>query len=204
MDILFQGMLLGFSIAAPVGPIGLLCIRKTVQYGRFSGLCSGLGAAAADVLYATVAVFGLTLVSDFLLKGHFWLRLFGGGFLLYLGVKTFLSQTSEPGAEKVSKKSLFADFLSTFFLTLTNPLTILSFLAVFAALGFAGNSGGYASALRLVFGVFLGSSLWWLLLSEGVTLFRKRMSKQVMGWINRIAGILIAIFGLAAWASLCW
>lgn len=204
MDILFKGMLLGFSIAAPVGPIGVLCIRKTVQFGRFSGLCSGLGAAAADVLYAMIAAFGLTLVSDFLLQGQFWLRLAGGGFLLYLGLKTFFSSTSEPGAEEASRKTLFADFLYTFFLTLTNPLTILSFLAVFAGFGLTNLSEGYAGAIRLVFGVFIGSALWWLLLSEGVTLFRKKVSKQIMGWINRTAGILISAFGLAAWASLCW
>ncbi len=204
MDSLFNGMLLGFSIAVPVGPIGVLCIRKTIQFGRLSGFCSGLGAAAADVLYAMIAAFGLTLVSDFLLQEHFWLRLAGGGFLIYLGLKTFFSKTAEPGAEGALRKTLLADFLSTFFLTLTNPMTILSFLAVFGALGLTSFSEGYAGAIRLVFGVFIGSAIWWLLLSEGVTLFRKKLSKQVMKWINRTAGILISAFGLAAWTSLCW
>ena len=205
METLFKGMLLGFAIAAPVGPIGVLCIRRTVQFGRFSGLFTGLGAAIADLLYAAVAALGITLVSDFLIQGQFWLRLTGGIFLLYLGLKTFFSATPDGSEKSTSHNSLYADFFSTFFLTLTNPLTIISFLAVFAALGLSsGLDEGYTGAIFLLIGVFCGSSLWWLLLSEGVTFFRKKVSHRVMGWINRIAGILICLFGVAAWISLCW
>lgn len=201
---LYKGIALGFAIAAPVGPIGVLCIRKTVQFGRLSGLFSGLGAAAADAIYAIIAAFGLTFVSDILLEGQFWIRIVGGAFLIYLGIRTFLTRPMEPVISHVTHKTLLADFLSTFFLTLTNPLTILSFLAVFAGLGLTKFSGGYTGAICLVVGVLLGSSLWWLILSEGVTFFRKRVSQRVMGWINRIAGILIAAFGLLALSSLCW
>lgn len=192
-----KGFVLGFSIAAPVGPIGVLCIRKSLQFGRLSGFVSGLGAAVADTIYGVIAAFGLTLVSDLLLAGQFWLKLIGGGFLIYLGLKTFFAKPAEKSKE-ISHKTLFGDFISTFFLTITNPMTILSYLAVFAGLGLSAVSGNYMCATCLVGGVFIGSALWWLLLSEGVTLFRKKISLKVMTWINRFAGLIIAGFGIAA------
>jgi len=194
---LLKGITLGFSIAAPVGPIGILCIRRTLQFGRFSGLFSGLGAAAADVIYAIVAAFGLTLISNMLMAGQFWLRLIGGLFLLYLGWKTFFAKVNDRTKE-VAHTSLAGDFISTFFLTITNPMTILSFLAVFAGLGLSSMNSTYLEASSLVFGVFLGSAAWWLILSEGVTLFRKKVSEKVMKWINHIAGIIIIGFGITA------
>lgn len=197
ISFLLKGIILGFSIAAPVGPIGILCIRRTLQFGRFSGLFSGLGAAVADVIYAIIAAFGLTFVSNFLMAGQFWLRLIGGGFLLYLGWKTFFAKVSDKTKE-ISHTTLLNDFVSTFFLTITNPMTILSFLAVFAGLGLSSIQGSYLEAAALVIGVFLGSATWWLLLSEGVTLFRKKVSDKVMRWINRVAGMIIIAFGLAA------
>lgn len=173
LSFLLKGIILGFSIAAPVEPIGILCIRRTLQFGRFSGLFSGLGAAAADVIYACIAAFGLTFVSNILIAGQFWLQLIGGVFLLYLGLKTFFAKVNNRSLE-VTHTSLVEDFVSTFFLTMTNPMTILSFLAVFAGLGLSSIESTYFEAFSLVFGVFLGSSAWWLLLSEGVTLFRKK------------------------------
>ena len=200
LDFLLKGMILGFSIAAPVGPIGVLCIRKTLQFGRFSGLFSGLGAAFADSIYAIIAAFGLTVISNFLLAGQFWFRLIGGGFLLYLGWKTFIAKPASE-SKNVPHTTLLNDFVSTFFLTITNPMTILSFLAVFAGLGLSNIHGDYLQAGGLVLGVFLGSAAWWLLLSEGVTLFRKKVSQKVMTWINRIAGLIILAFGIGALLS---
>jgi threonine/homoserine/homoserine lactone efflux protein len=204
LPLFFKGLALGFAIAAPVGPIGVLCIRKTVHFGRLSGFCSGLGAAAADAIYAIIAAFGLTFISDFLIQSHFWLRLFGGAFLIYLGLRTCFSRKNESAPAPVTHKTLIADFLSTFLLTFTNPLTILSFIAVFAGLGLTQFSGGYMGAISLVAGVLIGSSLWWLILSEGVSLFRHKISQEVMGYINVGAGISIVAFGLLAWSSLCW
>ena len=194
MSFFLKGLILGFSIAAPVGPIGVLCIRKTLQYGRFSGFFSGLGAAVADAIYAMIAAFGLTLISNFLISGQFWLRLIGGGFLLYLGWKTFFA-SPDGEVRKVSHSTLLNDFVSTFFLTMTSPFTILSFLAVFAGVGISSIQGSHLQATVLVVGVFLGSAFWWLILSEGVTLFRKKVSQKVMVWINRIAGLIIGGFG---------
>lgn len=200
LDFFLKGIVLGFSIAAPVGPIGVLCIRKTLQFGRRSGFFSGLGAASADAVYAIMAAFGLTIVSNFLLAGQFWLRLIGGLFLLYLGWKTFVAKPTLQSKD-VPHTTLLNDFVSTFFLTATNPMTILSFLAIFAGLGLSNIQGDYTQSSALVLGVFLGSAIWWLILSEGVTLFRKKVSQNVMIWINRIAGLIILGFGIGAMVS---
>lgn len=197
-----KGILLGFSMAAPVGPIGILCIRKTLQYGRFSGLFSGLGAAMADTVYGLIAAFSLTLLSNFLLTQQFTLRLLGGVFLSFLGSRTFFAVPLDPSRAHVSHKTLLADFVSTFFLTLSNPLTLLSFVAFFAGLGLVHVSDQYQNSLMLILGIFLGSSFWWILVSEGITLFRDRMNRRVMSWINRIAGMIIITFGIATLISL--
>ena len=128
---LLKGIAIGLSIAAPVGPIGVLCIRSTLAEGRIQGLVSGLGAAAADALYGCVAGFGLTLLSDLLTGQQTWLRAIGGTFLCYLGVKTFLAQPGERVASEASL-GLLGAFSSTFLLTLANPVTILAFGAIFA------------------------------------------------------------------------
>src|SRR4051812_8188873 len=125
-----KGLLIGFSIAAPVGPIGVLCIQRTLSYGRLSGLLTGLGAATADGVYGAVAAFGLTVVSSFLTGQQFWFQLIGGAFLFYLGAKNFKATPATKAASKEHKGLLF-DYISTVFLTLTNPATILSFVAIF-------------------------------------------------------------------------
>lgn len=194
---LLKGLLIGFSIAAPVGPIGVLCIRRTLADGRMAGLVSGLGAATADALYGSIAGFGLTLISAFLLDQQSWIRLVGGAFLCYLGLKTFMSR---PADQPVNFRggNLFSAYISTFFLTLTNPLTILSFAAIFAGLGLGAAKGDFASAGALVAGVFLGSATWWLFLSCGVSAFRGRFDRRAMAWVNRLSGLIILGFGLAA------
>ena len=202
MDIpfLLKGIIIGFSIAAPVGPIGVLCIRRTLADGRLAGLISGLGAATADLFYGCIAAFGLTFISQFLIDQELWLRLVGGLFLLYLGIKTFLTKG---GAEELEQKKggLFSAYLTTFFLTLTNPLTILSFMAIFAGLGIVNTGGDYFSALILVVGVFSGSALWWFFLSAGASFFQKKIDAQGLVWINRISGVIITVFGVVALAG---
>jgi threonine/homoserine/homoserine lactone efflux protein len=197
----FRGLLIGLAIAAPVGPIGVLCIRRTLAEGRLAGLASGLGAATADAFYGAVAGFGLTFVSTFLVSQQVWLRLVGGLFLLYLGARTFLSQPAAVAGEG-SGKGLLGAYASTLALTLTNPLTIFSFAVVFAGLGLGTGSGDYFAAVLLVLGVFSGSALWWLLLSGGVSLLRSRFSYRGLWWVNRISGILILLFGVVALVGL--
>lgn len=200
LTILLKGIFIGFAMAVPVGPIGLLCIRKTLTEGRLRGLIIGLGAATADLLYGSVAAFGLTIISDTLVSQRIWIRLVGGALLLFLGIKIFRALPADP---KLSTNSggILRSYLTTVFLTLTNPLTVFSFLAVFAALGL-GNGLGYFSASVLVGGVFIGSFLWFLLLSSGVTLFRNKLDLIGLRWVNRIAGILIIISGVIAIVSL--
>ncbi len=198
-----RGMVLGFSIAAPVGPIGVLCIRRTLAEGRLTGFLSGLGAATADATYGAVAAFGLTAISSLLVHQQTPLRIVGGLFLGYLGVRTFLAHPATQAAKAGQRRRLLGSYLSTLGLTLTNPATIFSFIAIFAGLGWAGTRGaGYGSAALLVFGVFCGSALWWLILSTGVSLVRSRFSPRVMQWVNRLSGSIIFAFGVVAIASL--
>jgi threonine/homoserine/homoserine lactone efflux protein len=203
MDIRFllRGLIIGFSIAAPVGPIGVLCIRRTLAEGRAFGLVSGLGAATADAIYGCIAGFGLTFISSILISQQDWLRLIGGGFLCYLGIKTFLARPAEAAAS-AEGNNLIGAYASTFFLTLTNPMTILSFAAVFAGLGVASAGGNSVSAGVLVLGVFIGSALWWLTLSGVVGVFRTKLNLHWLRWVNRISGAIIIGFGLLALLSL--
>jgi len=157
----------------------------------------------ADAIYGAIAAFGLTAISDALVAQHTWLRLGGGVFLIFLGAKTFLAPPATRAAD-ISASGLTSAFASTLGLTLTNPMTILSFAFVFAGLGFAGMPTSYAAASAMVLGVFIGSAAWWLLLSGGVGILRNRFDAHRMRWVNRISGILIAGFGLAALVDLFW
>lgn len=205
MDVayLVKGLIIGFSIAAPVGPIGVLCIRRTLAEGRVCGLVSGLGAATADAIYGCIAGFGLTFLSTLLVSQQEWLRLAGGVFLCYLGIKTFLAGPAEEAAS-AGGFGLVRAYTSTLFLTLTNPMTILSFAAIFAGLGIGSERGDYSSAEVLVLGVFTGSALWWLLLSVGVGMVRGKFSPRGLTWVNRAAGVVIAGFGVVALLALRW
>lgn len=205
MDIAFllRGLAIGFSIAAPVGPIGVLCIRRTLTEGRVFGLVSGLGAATADAVYGCVAGFGLTFISNFLISQQVWLRLIGGGFLCFLGLKTLVARPAERAAP-ARGNGLVGAFASTLFLTVTNPMTIISFAAIVAGLGLAGTRGNYVSAGALILGVFIGSALWWLILSSGVGVFRGRLNPHGLRWVNWVSGAIITGFGLFALVSAIW
>ncbi len=200
VETLLSGVFIGFSIAAPVGPIGVLCIRRTLAEGRLHGLVSGLGAATADAFYGCIAAFGLAFVSDFLVQQQVWLRVVGGAFLLFLGVRTILAKPKEtPQNDK--KLGLASSYGSTFLLTLTNPVTIISFAAVFASLGLGSTASDYGSAALLVLSVFTGSSSWWLVLSGSVSLLRAKVTPRVLLWINRVSGAIIVVFGVVALLS---
>ncbi len=199
MDISFflRGLLIGLSIAAAVGPISILCIQRTLERGQLYGLVSGLGAATADAFYGSIAAFGLTVISTFLLSQHLWIRLLGGLFLLYLGIKTFTTRPAEKAAD-AQAQNFPAAYFSTLLLTLTNPTTILSFIAIFAGIGVGAASKSYLSAATVVGGVFLGSALWWVILTGGVSLLRTRFTPHWLLWINRCSGIGIMLFGIIA------
>jgi threonine/homoserine/homoserine lactone efflux protein len=202
--ILLKGLILGFVIAAPVGPIGVLCARRTLTHGRRAGFFSGMGAATADAIYGFIAAFGLTFVSNFLIGHQFWLRLVGGTLLCFLGTKTLISVPRENSELPPSARKYAGMYTSTFLLTLTNPMTIFSFAAVFAGFGLAGTKGSVTSAGILILGVFLGSAIWWLLLVGVFSLFKKRFEHHELQWVNRIAGLIIAGSGVLALLSLEW
>lgn len=201
----FKGMLIGFAIAAPVGPIGLLCVQRTLARGRWSGLLSGLGAASADAIYGGIAGFGLVSLADGLLAWQTELRLFGGLFLLYLAWQTWRTQPLiELAQARPTRAGLLGDYFSTVALTLTNPVTILAFLGIFAGLGLAAEGKDFVAASLLVLGVFVGSLLWWLLLAAGVGWLRGRLTPAILRGINRISGVLVAGFGFWALAAAAW
>jgi len=197
---LASGVIIGFSIAAPVGPIGVLCIRRTLADGRLQGLISGLGAATADAVYGCIAAFGLAFLSDLLIQQQLWLRIVGGIFLCLLGIRTMVAKPSKkpPDDKRIGLASAYG---STFLLTITNPMTIISFAAVFASLGLGTTTGDYGSAVLLVLSVFIGSATWWLILSGSVSLFRGKVTPERLLWINRFSGVIILVFGAVAVAT---
>jgi len=205
MDINFyvRGLLIGLSIAATVGPMSVLCIQRTLNKGQLYGLVSGLGIATADGVYGSIAAFGLTLITNFLIHEQLWIRLIGGLFLMYMGVKTILSRPPERAAAlNMKTNSYLGAYTSTFLLTLTNPLTILSFAAIFAGIGVGSASKSFFSATAVVLGVFSGSTLWWIILTSAISLLRKKINSQLLLWINRISGAIITLFGIVALLSL--
>ena len=194
LALFLSACIIGISIAAPVGPIGVLVIRRSLAEGRLVGLVSGMGAASADAFYGFIAAFGLSAISSLLMSFSLPLRVFGAIFLAYLGIKTLLSKPSEKAAEAQAATNLLSAYLSILALTITNPMTIIAFLGIFAGVGLENVTGNPLSASITVLGVFIGSAAWWLLLSFGVSFFRERVNAQVMLWINRLSGIIILSF----------
>lgn len=193
-NLFIEGLLLGLAIAAPVGPIGILCIQRTLSRGQWHGLATGLGAATADAGYGLVAAFGLTMLSNVLTGQTMWLQFLGGLFLCYLGLKIALSQQITE-IDSAPATSLLQDYGTAFLLTLTNPMTILSFSLIFAGFGLTRTGLSYDLASLFVLGVFTGSGLWWLILSSGVGLLRHRIHHH-LGWFNRVAGLVVFGFGV--------
>ncbi len=205
--ILIQGIVFGFFLALPVGPVGVLCVQRTLSQGRMHGLISGLGAAFGDALYGAVAAFGISAVEDWITGHQGALRLVGGIVLLLLALRTVVSMVrhrpvSSERDEKIRRRiethSLVNDFISTFMLAITNPITFIAFAGLLATLGFteAGRSIGNASIL--VLGVFAGSALWWIALSSTASLFRPFVDGSYQVWMDRIVALVLAGFGIYA------
>ncbi|HLK67303.1 MAG TPA: LysE family transporter [Bryobacteraceae bacterium] len=193
LELLLRGILCGLIITAPVGPVNVLCVERTITKGWRSGIVSGLGSALADAIYATIAGFSISLVIQFLMRELFWIRLFGGILLILLGVWYYFRPSKTKLGEE--KESDGVDSASTFLLTLTNPTTVLSFLAVLAFLGL-GNSRPWYLTLVLVGGIFCGAMLWWVILTGVVHRIRNRFTDGAMLWLNRIGGLAIGAFGV--------
>jgi threonine/homoserine/homoserine lactone efflux protein len=198
MDLTFlvRGLAVGFTVAAAVGPISLLTIRRTIAHGRVYGLVSGLGVASADASYGAIAAFGLTAVTSVLVGARTILVLVGGAFLVWLAIRTIRARPAETTAGADDRPGLATAFLSIYGLTMTNPMTILSFAGIFAGLGLAGRGGADAAFLTL--GVLLGSSLWWVVLAVVVGRLRGRITPLALTWINRVSGAVLLAFGVVA------
>ena len=195
-----KGLVLGFSIAAPVGPIGLLCIRRSLSSGRLAGLATGMGAATADACYGAVAAFGLTRVTSFMVGERTWLTLVGGLFLCWLGARIMRTHPDLSAARRPDSWAHGA-YLGALAITLTNPLTIIAFLGAFAGLGLA-VARDYLAATVLVAGVFVGSGIWWLLLSSFAARMRDRFDPRWLQRVNWASGALLILVGLGALLSL--
>ena len=195
---LAKGIVLGLAIAAPVGPIGMLCINRTLERGFWAGVAGGLGTALADGLYAFMAAMGFSVFALFLDKVSTPLALVGGLFLLWLGWQAFKPKPPRAAAH-AGGSGLISTTAATFALTMTNPATILSFAAIFAGLGLAEADG--TGKILVVAGVFLGSMLWWAILSGGVALIEKRLPESFVVWVSRASGVVLVGFGLLAIAT---
>lgn len=193
---LLDGIIVGFSASVPLGPIGVLCIQRTLNRGRLAGFVSGLGAAMSDTIYAIVAGFSLSLVLDVIEAQMFWLQLAGAIILIVMGVKIFLTNPAiQLRRQKNKNTSLIQDFVSTFIITITNPLAIFLFIAAFSVVG---GEKQFDMQLMLVSGVFIGAASWWLTLTSLVGLFRKKINLRRLYWINKIAGSTIVILVVVA------
>src|SRR5919197_6032566 len=181
--LLIEGIIIGFIVAVPVGPLGLLCINRALSMGPLSGFFSGLGVATADALAAGIAALGISLISTFLLDHQMLLRLIGGVFLCYLGMKIYRTKPSEEPSPPNNVNGLFGAYLTTFLLTFSNPVTILSFMAIYAGWGVESLSGHYFAAAVLTLGVFIGSTLWWVVMFLNLTAYRDRFTDQILSWI---------------------
>jgi threonine/homoserine/homoserine lactone efflux protein len=197
-----KGILVGIVIAVPAGPVGVMCIRRTVFEGKLAGFVSGLGAATADAVFGIIAGFGLTVVSDWLLGYQRWLRAAGACLLLAVGGRSLLAKPPSKAVSAPNTESLWWYYVSTFALTLTNPITILAFLAIFAAVGLSGAEATLERAAILVLGVWVGSLLWWFSLSFGIGFFIRTLEPRHLVWINRGSGAMLLLSGAALLASL--
>ncbi len=189
-----KGVAAGFVIAAPVGPVGVLCVRRTLARGVGAGYATGLGAAIADTFYGIIAAYGLTFITGLLLDNQFWFRLIGGGVLCVLAVKTFLIGPAERRTS--ASETMAGDFLSALVITGTNPVTLVAFGMVFAAIGVVAAGEELKWVEALIFGVFVGSSLWWSTLTGISSIFRAALGDGGLRGVNRVSSAVILISGI--------
>jgi threonine/homoserine/homoserine lactone efflux protein len=195
-----KGIAIGIAIAAPVGPVAILCIRRTIFYGRRYGFASGLGAATADMVFGTIASFGVVAISDPLFEHQRVLRFVGAGFLLVLGIVTW--RRRPPKNETQAAGRLARSYLSALVLTITNPITIVAFTAIYAGFDVISAEMSYLSGLELLLGVLIGTLIWWIGLTLFAGLFRRRGKTEEFGWLYHLSGGLLIAFGLAALGSI--
>jgi len=201
LELLLRGAIAGLAISAPVGPVNVLCVSRTIKKGKWGGIVSGLGAAAADTIYGSIAGFSISLIISWLLRELFWIRLVGGVLLIAIGLVYYFKRPKSL-RETAASASAGSDLATAFLLNLTNPTTVLSFLAVLAVLGLAEHRP-LTLTIFLVLGIFLGAMFWWTLLALVAGHFRDRFDDRKVVWMNRIAALAIGAFGLLT-IGLAW
>ena len=203
IEFLIKGIIVGFLASIPLGPVGVLSIQRTINKGRRSGVFSGMGAATVDSFYALVAVFGLTFIIDFIVEQQFYIQLIGGGVLVFLGVKIFRTNPIRQIRRHRRKKNrLIEDYFSVLLLTLSNPLAVFLFIAAFAGVGMVGSHSSSFKTSFIILGVFIGAMTWWLALTFFINIFRKKFRLKQLWWINKIAGLVIIVFGVVVMFSI--
>jgi len=193
-SLFIQGIIIGLTLAVPVGPIALICIQRTVTDGRFHGIFSGIGVATADSFYAAVTVLGLTIISSVIVTNQFLFRFLAGIVLIFVGMRVFMSLPSCVSSKTVHE-TYFKDYLSMVGIAIANPLTLVFFLIVLPGFGIVINSTAFLSAAEFIAGVFFGSTAWWILLCGTIGSMRSRFSIKTLGLINRVSGVLISVCG---------
>ncbi len=203
MDIsfFFKGFLVGIIISAPIGPVGALCIQRTMNNGKLSGILSGIGSAVGDSIFAVIAIFGLSFISGFLDEKEAWFRIGGGIILLYFGLRVYLSKPQD-FSKKNNEVNHFGTIGSALLLTISNPLVILSIIAVFAVLGIVNPTSSYPSTVLLILGVFSGAVFLWIVTCNILSNYRARMGQKGVLLINRITGLFILACSGYAFLSL--
>ncbi|PLX19821.1 MAG: lysine transporter LysE [Marinilabiliales bacterium] len=194
-----KGLIVGFLASIPLGPVGVLCIQRTINKGRFSGIISGMGADTVDSFFALVAALGLTFIINFIEEQQFFIQIIGGGVVVFLGAKIFYTNpVKQIRRHRRKKNKLIEDYFSVLFLTISNPLAIFLFVAAFAGIGIVSSKDNSLDSSLIVGGVFVGAMAWWAILTFFIDLFRKRFRLKQLWWINKIAGVILVIFGALA------
>lgn len=199
ISILLKCLFIGFAIAAPIGSVGILCINRALHDGFKSAFITGLGAAVGDTIFGCIAAFGLTVIADFITNEQVWLRLIGGGIIIIAGYQTFRRGHIE--YHHKPQKQYANHFFTSIVMTVTNPITIVAFIGVFAAVGIGNYPLNYLQTGSLVFAIFIGALAWWFLLSVGISYFRDKFTPRLLIRINHIAGIALITLGLWALCS---
>ena len=203
LQFLIKGIIVGLLVSTPVGPMGILCVQRTLNKGKSSGFSSGMGIATADTIFALIAGLGISFIIHFLSEQQLIIKIIGGVVIAFIGLKIFITNpVKQLKKHRREGKTLFEDFISILFMALSNPFTVFLYVAVFAGLNLQDVSTGYSSALLVVTGVFVGASISWFTISTIVNYFRTKIRLRKLMWINRIAGITIILFGFFAICSL--
>lgn len=202
-ELFWKGFFVGLMVTIPLGPIGVLCVQRTLNKGRMSGLFSGLGAAFADSIFAIIASFGITFIISFIKSQQIYFQIFGGVIVIFLGIHIFYTNpVRQLRLQRLSRKKLSQDFFSVFLLTISNPMAVLFFLAMFAGVNISESEHTLINMSSLVLGVFSGASSWWFLLSFFVSLFRHRFRLKNIWWMNKVAGVVVFFIGILAILSI--